>query len=375
MAHIDVIREHFGVVGNWIYMNHAAVGPLTRDMLYGIDLRAADMLENGMANGAAWHEDAIQVRLMYAQFLGCLPDEVALIRGTSDGVNFVANGLDWKAGDNVVIPAVEYGANVYPWMSQQRLGVEIKWVKPRDDGRIALKDIEAAIDERTRVVAVSFVQFISGFRIDLAALGEICEKRGVFYFVDAIQGLGALDIDVRAAKIDALAAHSRKWLLCGPGYGPLYVNRRRLAEIRVTNAGAFSVIEPERFLDYRLEFRDAACRFEPGGLDPVAVSATRAMLAMFTGLGMGFIEHRLMQVTDALASGIVEKGHKLISPRGAGEKSGILTFIPGSPGGAEALSAKLKTGRVVHTCRDGYIRLSPHFYIGDAEVEETVNLL
>ena len=375
MAHIDVIREHFAVVNNWIYMNHAAVSPLSRDMVFGLDVRAADLLENGDVNVAAWEEDAIQARMMYAQILGCFPDEVAFLNGTSDGINLIANGLDWKPGDNVVLPSIEYPANVYPWMNQAPRGLEIKWVAPREDGRIAVEDIEKAIDARTRVLAVSFVQFTNGFRLDLKSLGEICARRNVFFLVDAIQGLGALDLDVRAAKIDALVAHSRKWLLCQPGYGVLYVSRQRLGEIRVTNPGAYSVVEPERFLDYRLEYRDGARRFEPGGLDPVALSATRAMLAMFTGLGMAFIEAQVLAITDALAMGVKARGYRLLSPRGDGEKSGILAFAPASAAELEAISARLKEARVIHTCRDGYIRLSPHFYNSAAEVEEVLNLL
>ena len=375
MAHLERIREHFSVVNHWIYMDHAAVSPMTRDMVFGLSMRADDVMENGFVNAADWREDAIQSRLMYAQMLGCFPDEVAFIHSTAEGVNLVANGIDWKPGDNVVLSTVDYPANIYPWMNQQRAGLEIKWVRPRDDGRLAVEDLVAAIDARTRVLAVSFVQFTNGHRLHLNALGDRCAEKGVFFFVDAIQGLGAIDLDVREMKIDALAAHSRKWLLCPGGLGVLYVSRRRLQDLHVSNPGADSVIDAENFLDYNLVFRDSAQRFEPSDFNPMAMSTTRAMLAMFTGLGMTYIENRVIALTDQLAEGVLAKGYTLRSPRQPSEKSGIVTFAPSGDGDVDALSARLKDARVVHTCRYGAIRLSPHFYNSEAEVDEVLKLL
>jgi selenocysteine lyase/cysteine desulfurase len=375
LAHIERIREHFSVVNRWIYMNHAAVSPITRDMVYGLSMRADDIMENGFVNSADWKEDAIQARLMYAQLIGSLPDEVAFIHSTSEGANLVANGIDWKPGDNVVLTNVDYPANIYPWMNQQSRGVEVKWVRQRPDGRIAVEDLAGAIDSRTRVLAVSFVQFINGYRSDLNAIGELCARKGVFFFVDAIQGLGAIDIDVREMKIGALAAHSRKWLLCPGGLGVLYVSRRHLKDLRVTNPGADSVVDAENYLDYKLTWRDSAERFEPSDLNPMALSATRAMLAMFTGLGMAYIENRVIALTDMLSEGLAKKGYTLHSPRKPAEKSGIVSFSAASSDDTESISKKLTESRVVHTHRYDMIRLSPHFYNSEAEVEQVLNLL
>jgi selenocysteine lyase/cysteine desulfurase len=343
-------------------------------MVYGISMRADDIMENGFVNAEEWKEDAIQARLMYAQLIGSLPDEVAFIRCTSDGVNLIANGIDWKAGDNVVLTDVDYPANIYPWMNQQARGVEIKWVRQRDDGRIPVEDLAAAIDGRTRVLAISFVQFINGFRSDLGAIGRICEEKGVLFFVDATQGLGALDVDVREMKISALAAHPRKWLLCPSGMGVLYVDRKILKDVRVTNPGAMSVADPSNFLDHKLVYRDNASRFEPTLPDPIPLSATRAMLAMFTGLGMGYIEKRVLSLTDMLCGGLEDKNYTVRSPRGETEKSGIVAFSPES-GDVDVLSAKLTEARVVHTNRYGMIRLSPHFYNTEDEVKTVLSLL
>ena len=374
MAHIDVVREHFSVVNHWIYMDHAAVSPLTRDMVYGLSMRADDIMESGAANSSEWKEDIIQVRLMYAQLIGSLPDEVAFIDRTCDGVNLVANGIDWKKGDNVVLTKDDYPANVYPWMNQQPHGVEIKWVSPHQDGRILIEDIAAAIDDRTRVVAVSFVQFTTGFRLDLAALGAICEEKGVFFFVDAIQGLGVLDMDVRAMKISAMAAHSKKWLLCPGGIGLLYVSRNVLKDIRVTNPGAGSVINASNYTDYDMTWPDSAQRFEASSFNPMSMSAIRAGLAMFTGLSMGYIENRVISLTDALCKGLTKKGYDLHTPRGDNEKSGIVVFSSKTEN-IDALSQTLKENRVKHTKRFNKLRFSPHFYNTHEEVQKVLKML
>ena len=374
MVHIDRIREHFSVVNHWIYMDHAAVSPLTRDMVYGLSMRADDIMENGATKYADWKDDAIQARLMYAQLLGSLPDEIAFINSTAEGVNLVANGIEWRPGDNVVLTNVDYPANIYPWMNQQRHGVTIKWVKEREDGRIPVEDLAAALDDRTRVLAISFVHFVNGYRNDLNAIGDLCEERGVFLFVDAIQGLGVIDLDVREMKISALAAHSRKWLLCPGGLGVLYVDRNALKELHVSNPGAGSVVDAANFLDYKLVYRDSAQRFEPSSLSPIALSVTRAMLAMFTGLGMSYIENRVILLTDMLCDGLEKKGYTLHSPRQPNEKSGIVTFSSDSDD-IDGISAKLTDARVVHTKRYNMIRLSPHFYNSEKEVELVLNLL
>jgi len=374
LAHIDRMREHFSVVNHWIYMDHASVSPLTRDMVYGMSMRADDIMENGRVNGDDWAEDIIQTRLMYAQLIGGGPDEIAFINNTAEGVNLIANGLDWHEGDNIVLTDVDYPANIYPWMNQERLGVEIRWVRQRDDGRIHVDDLSDAIDAKTRVLAISFVQFVNGYRNDLNAIGELCEEKEVHFVVDAIQGLGAIDLDVREMKISALSAHSRKWLLCPGGLGVLYVSRAFLKQLHVTNPGAASVVDAQNYLDYKLIYRDSAQRFEPSDLNPMAVSATRAMLAMFTGLGMSYIENRIITLTDLLCEGLEEKGYTLLSPRRPSEKSGIVTFTS-SPDTVDSISAKLTEARVVHTKRYGAIRLSPHFYNTTEEVELVLNLL
>ena len=375
MSQIDSVREHFPVTETWVYMNHATMGPLSTDMFYGIDMRADEIMRHGSVNHMDWEDDIIQTRMMYAQLLECRPEEVSFIRDTCDGVNLVANGIDWRRDDNVVLVRGEYPANVYPWMNQKHRGVEIKWVRKRDDGRVPVEDITAAVDGNTRVVALSFVDWIDGYRYDLEAIGDFCNRRNIFFFVDAIQGLGAIRIDVQKMKISALASASRKWLLCPGGVGVLYLRNDVLDRVRVTSPGPGSVINAMDVLDYDLTFRDSARRFE-GSLhhDPIAFSATRAMLAMFVGLDMSFVEERVLRLTDLLCEGLKRKGYTLHSPRGEGEKSGIVTFSSKKED-AETISKRLTRGHVIQITRFDKVRLSPHFYNTETEVQKVLSLL
>ena len=367
---LERLRLHFPVTEKMIYMDHAGIGPLTTDMVFAIQRRAETVMEGGTRDVANWLEDIQTSRAMYAELIGARPEEIALINSTCEGVNIIANGLAFGEGDNVVCADMEYPANVYPWMNLKGRGVETRMVGSRG-GRLEVSDILGAVDGRTRVVALSFVEFKNGFRNDVAAIGGECRKRGVRFFVDAAQGLGALSLDVEAMQIDFLAAASKKWLLCPGGKGVLYIRHERLEELRVSTVGADSVVNAQDYLKYDLTFVGGARRFEGGMDDPLAYASTRAMLAMFSGLGMEFIEERVLELTDRLCEGLLRAGCELDSHRGEGEKSGIVSFHHPKVS-SEELSKRLNRAKVAHTHRYEMIRLSPHFYNSEEEVDEVV---
>ena len=367
---LERLRVHFPVAEKTIYMNHAGVGPLTTDMMFAIQNRTEQVMERGDADMPNWIEDLNSCRAMYAELVGARPEEIALIDSTCQGVNMIANGIAFKSGENVVCADVEYPANVYPWWNLKGQGVETRMVSSKE-GRLATGDLLGAMDAHTRVLALSFVEFTNGFRNDLATLGGECRKRGVRLFVDAIQGLGALKVDVREMGIDFLASGSKKWLLCPGGKGVLYVRNELLDELRVSTVGADSVVNAEEYLKYDLTFVAGARRFEGSMDDPIAYAATRAGLAMFIGLGMDIIEKRVMALTDRLCEGLLKAGCTLDSPRGQDEKSGIVAFHHGKLP-SEELAKRLRRATVTHTQRYGMIRLSPHFYNSEEEIDTVV---
>src|SRR5262245_52726486 len=198
-------RSLFPVTRSWAFFDHAAVAPLPRPAVEAIREWADDSAANGVATEARWLARVEEVRRAFGALLGCDPLDVAFVKNTSEGVCFVAEGLTWREGDNVVSVEEEYPANVYPWMNLAARGVELRRVRSRQ-GRIDVADLGDAMDGRTRLVALSFVEYASGFRNDLAAVAELCRRRGALFFVDAIQGLGAFPLDVQELGIDFLAA-------------------------------------------------------------------------------------------------------------------------------------------------------------------------
>ena len=209
----SVFREEFPITRNYNFQNHAAVAPISRRVADAIRAYVQHTEENSYLRGD-FQKRVDRIRLVLGTLINAKADEIAFTKNTSEGISFVANGLTWQSGDNVVITNVEFPANVYPWEALRAHGVQVRMVL-EEDGRIPLERMIEAIDNRTRVVSISSVQFASGYRTDLATLGEYCQSKGVFFCVDAIQSLGAFPIEVKAMNIDFLAADGHKWL-CAP---------------------------------------------------------------------------------------------------------------------------------------------------------------
>ena len=370
---LERLRLHFPVTEKFIYMDHAGVGPLSTDMVFAAQRRLEQTMNTGILDAPYWEDDVQNCRAMYAELIGARPDEVSLIDSTCQGVNLVANGLSFRSGDNIVCADLEYPANVYPWWNLKGLGVETRMVKSRG-GRLERQDLFDAMDARTRLLALSFVEFTNGFRNNLAVIGAECRKRNVRFFVDAVQGLGVLRMNVHEMQIDFLAAASKKWLLCPGGKGVFFVRSELLDELRVTTVGAGSVVNATEYLNYDLTFVAGARRLG-GGMDaPAAYAATRAMLAMFCGLGLEFIETRVLELTDRLCEGLARLGYVVDSHRDHGEKSGIVAFHHRRRASSR-LSDRLREKHVVHTHRYDMIRLSPHFYNTADEVDRVLKAL
>ncbi|SVD46103.1 uncharacterized protein METZ01_LOCUS398957, partial [marine metagenome] len=216
--HEMYLRQEFPVKANRIFFDHAKVSPLPRRVCDAVNAFTEDACEYGTKNYKAWMTEVDRVRKQFARLINGDIDEVAFVKNTSEGISIVANGIDWKTGDNVVIPDIEFPANVYPWWNLKRFGVETRMVKAKD-GRILLDDLIGQVDERTRVISVSSVECNSGFRNDLNQIGAFCKERNILFCVDAIQSLGILRMDVKRDNIDFLAADGHKWMLSVEGLG------------------------------------------------------------------------------------------------------------------------------------------------------------
>jgi len=370
---IDRIRAEFPVTRKWIYMNHAGVSPISQPVYRAMNGLLRNVASNGMADSDTWDEVYSRTRRLAARLIGARSSEMAFVKNTTEGILFVANGLRWRRGDNVVIADREFPANVYPWLNLAAQGVETRRVA-EVDGRIPQDALFEAVDARTRVLSISSVAFASGFRHDLAAIGAFCKARGVLFFVDAIQSLGALRMNAVEAGVDFLSADAHKWLLGPEGAGIFYCSRRAMKHLRIVSLGWTSVMNPRDYLSYDPTPLPDARRFESGTLNTVGIYGLKACFELIHRTGMDDIEARVLMLTDQLASGLKEKGYEVISSRRPAEKSGIVTFRHARIA-PEDLYQKLCAAGVLGAVRGGGLRLSPHLYNTEEEVDRVLDIL
>ncbi|MCH8146841.1 MAG: aminotransferase class V-fold PLP-dependent enzyme [Planctomycetes bacterium] len=367
------LRDEFPITRNYNFLNHATVAPLSK--------RAADRMrqyvdhaeQNSYLRGG-FFKKVEQVRGMVGSLMNANPDEVAFTKGTSEGLSFVANGLTWQNGDNIVTCNAEFGANIYPWEALRPRGVQIRQVL-EEDGRIPLERLFELINSRTRLVTISSVQFASGFRTDLATLGEYCQSKGVFLCVDAIQSLGAFPIDVKAMKIDFMAADGHKWLCAPEGCGLFYVRKELQGHLRPTSIGWMSM---KCALDYgraQFEFFDDIRRFDSGSYNLMGIYALGGAIEMFLEIGIEHIAARVMSLTDRLVAGVRDKGYRVVSSRQAGEGSGIVALISDSHDHGEIQRHLQAEHRIVIAVRNGRLRISPHIYNTIKEIDRLIEVL
>ena len=351
-------RAEFPSAARLVHMNHAGISPLPRRVAAAIRTFADDALLLDGPTYKRWEGRAAEVRTAAATLIGARPHEIAFVRSTSEGLSLVASGLDWRTGDNVVAVADEYPSNIYPWFGLRRFGVETRLLE-RPRLRFGADDVAAVIDANTRVLAVSAVDWQSGFRVDLATLGELCRTRNILFVVDGIQAVGAVRVDVGACGIDVLAAGGHKWLLGPEGCGLLYVSERVVERVQPPLLGWNSVVNAAAYLPYHFDLRPDAARLEPGSAPHLAIHAFGAAVDLLLEVGLPAIEIRVLELTDRLAAGLQELGATVLSPRAANERSAILTF---SCGENRALYRALTDAGIVVRPRLGGIRLAPHFY-------------
>lgn len=370
---IEKLRSEFPVTKKWAYLNHAAVAPLSRPAATAMRRTLRDAEENGMAFIDQWQTLYERTRRVSAQLIGARPAEIALLKNTTEGIITVANGISWHPGDNVVIARGEFPANVYPWLHLEQRGVEIHWVEERD-GRLQVDDYAAAMDENTRVLSASSVEFFSGFRNDLKKLGELCAKNNTLFIVDAIQSLGAFPLDVEECGIDALCADAHKWLLGPEGAALFYCARHVMPKIQPASIGWSSVESAYDFLNYDTTLHNDARRYENGTLNTVGIAGMKASIELLLDVGIDHIAKRILHLTDTLCAGLSNKGYSTLSSRTANDKSGIVTFRHPKKPTAELLAA-LRAAHIICTERGDHIRLSPHFYNTESEIEAALAIL
>ena len=367
-------RSEFPVTETYIYMNHAGVAPLSRPVRDAMAGFLEDATVNGAVNAKLWEETAETCRGAAARLINADPTEIAFMKNTTQGILIAANGVDWRAGDNVVTTAVEFPANVYPWWClKERYGVQTRMV-PERAGRIHVEDIASAIDERTRVVTISHVEFASGFRNDIQALGEICREYDIWFVVDAIQSLGAIEVDVQSCNVDILAADGHKWLLAPEGAAIFYCADEKRERLINTNVGWASVVNPRDFLNYDLMQKPDATRFEEGSYNSVGLYGLKAAIELLLDIGISVIKARILELTAHLIAGLEAKGYRVVTPRANSERAGIVIFESDRHTPTEIYES-LYAENIITAERGSGVRVSPHFYNTISEIERLLEVL
>ncbi len=367
------LREQMPVVHRWAFFDHAAVAPLTEAARQAFHHYAADLAENGSVNEPRWIERLTAVRRLCGQLLGADPLDIAFVKNTSEGIGFVAEGFPWAPGDNVVIAAEEYPSNVYPWMNLATRGVEVRMVPSRGN-RILIDDIQAHLDSRTRLVSLSFVEFASGFRNDLDRIGELCGQRNICFFVDAIQGLGVIPLDVSRTPVDFLSADGHKWLLGPEGAGIFYIRRELVDLLRPISVGWHSVVRATDFSTIDFQLKPHAGRWESGSLHVGGISALGASLELLLAIGIEAIRDRVFELTDYLCDRLTAARLEVFSSRLPGEKSGIVSVSMQNPD-LRALVRSCRDQGIVINQRGGRLRISPHCYNSFEEIDRLLKVL
>ena len=369
------LRALFPITQRAIYLNHAAVSPLPVPTTTAIESHLKDVQDNGSLNYQNWIAVKNQARGLLADLLGARPDQIAFMRNTSDSLSTVANGLRWQRGDNIVTFKREFPANVYPWLRlQAEFGVEIRMCDERE-GRVDFDEMAHMVNNRTRVIAISHVQYASGFRSNLERLGRLARERDALLVVDVIQSLGVIPLNVEAELIDVAAGASHKWLLAPEGVGYLYLSDRARERIVPTLVGWVSVVDPEDYENFDQEWSHGTLAWETGTGATALIHGLDASLKLLGSVGTSAIASYLEELTDHLCERLKAKDYPIVSSREHHEKSQIVCIYPSANTSAMRLYGLLKSQNIITAPRIDRLRIAPHFYNTIDEINTLVDSL
>ena len=352
-----------------IYFNHASTGPLTTGVKAAIEKLLNDKDEGKIDDYNELLRIVGETKQLLGKMLNTQASRIAFTENTSIGLNILAQGIKWKKGDRIILNDVEFPANVYPFMNLKSKGVEIDFVKSKN-GIVTADDIVEAIKPGTKLISVSFVQFLSGYRIDLEKLGKVCREMGIIFSLDAIQGLGAINLDVEKCKVDFISCGTQKWMLGMQGMAFIYVSIELQDKMESTFAGWLSVENAWNLLDYKFKSKRTANRFQPGTLNTIGIYALNASLKMFDEFGFENIEKHVLSNSkyfiDQLNKARFDPVLKNLDEKNL---SGIVSL---KRDGIEEIFDYLSNKNIIGAVREGYLRFSHHFYNTRKEIDKVV---
>lgn len=372
-------REAFPACRKRIFMAHAAVTAIPQ-----VAVSAMNAFNETTSTGELDYSDVLlnqmdRVRVVSAKIIACDSNEVALLGPTSLGLSLVANGIEWKSGDEVITYLDDYPANVYPWKHLEKQGVKVVYLKPALTGEITPELVRRAITPKTRLLALASCHFLSGYRLDIEAIGTLAKERDLLFCLDAIQTVGAFPTP--AGLVDFLCADSHKWMLGPMTAGIFYVAKKRQEHLHPSLLGAWNVKSPNFIAQDKVDFEPGGRRYEPGVLNAQGLVGMEASLELLTGIGIVSISKRLLELKTQLITGIQELGFEVIGPQNGSSASSITSVTDlVNPRRIPELYDTLAQNQIVVSFRHDrkgtpFVRFSPHFYNTSTEIEQILDIL
>lgn len=364
------LRQLFPITRKWIYLNHASCSPPPSTAIEAMNAQLRDVQMNGSLNYKNWVRTKENCRRLTAQLINARPEQIAFMRNTSDALSSVANGLKWQMGENIVTFQNEFPSNVYPWRRIRDVyGVELRFC-PERDGRIDLDEFCSLIDDKTRVVAISAVQYASGFRADLRKIAEARRKRDALFVVDVIQAMGVNPLDAEKDLFDVAAGAFHKWMLAPEGVGFLYLSDRARQRVEPTLVGWISVEHHENFNDFEQDYKTGTLAWETGTFASSLFYAVEKCLEIFHDYGVERINSYLLELTDFLCENVNQNDYKIVSSRRPEEKSSIVCLQNKKGVSAREIAKHLQRERIIVIPRNDRVRISPHIYNTKEEIQK-----
>jgi len=367
------VRNNFPYLDNGIiYFNHASTGPISSLVVNRLTSLLKEKSENKIDDYPSFLKVVEETKIHLAELINCNIDRIAFIDNTSNGLNILAQSIQWKKGDRILLNDIEFPANVYPFLNLKRFGVEVDFVKS-ENGIVTADQIINAIKPQTKLVSVSFVQFLSGYKVDIEKIGNYCRSNNIIFCVDGIQGIGAVTIDVKKCKIDFLSCGTQKWLLGMQGLAFVYIDEELQKKIIPANVGWLSVENAWSLLDYKLDLKTSANVFQGGTLNAFGIYIFNTSLKLFKDFGFENIELEVLSNTKYFISKLKSVGLDCsLSNCSDAELAGIVTIKPKDAG---KVFEELEKKKIFCSIREGLIRFAPHFYNTHHEIDKVVEEL
>ncbi len=376
-AELESIRQNFPHTQNGqIYLNHAAISPLSlsvkRALNSFIDERHLSPIENLERSMELTQE----TRGLISNYInGGSPDQISFMGNTSDAISAVAGGFTWQPGDEVILNTMEFPTNVQPFRILESKGVKVRYV-PHQNHQLSVESIAEFITPKTKMISISAVQFLGGFRADLIEIGALCKKHNLFFIVDGIQALGATKINVQEANIDALAVGSHKWMMAPMGVGILYLSKNLSSKLTPVKTGWLSVEEPWDLFNYDQKWLPVNQHLETGTPNMLGIAGLNASLKTMVDVGPDLITSQICSLTDHIYNRLQEDDRiSILSSVEKKNRLGIVTCSMSDNIDCDTVVNNLKKQGITISSREGYFRFSPHYYNTTAEIDTAIEAI